>query len=136
MPIEQRLPAENSHYQLSGEAVIAGRKLREVGGVEQFGGIRFFAFDPQENSESRGASGRNGHGSLLSQMAAGLGPVAVDEFLRGHAALALELNFDQFQRRLGPFVFVLSLSLPQPTNRRVPSTASSPGVNVTACCTG
>src|ERR1700674_2061273 len=43
--------------------------------------------------------------SLLSQMVAGFGPVAVDEFWRGHAALALELNLDQLQRRVSVFVF-------------------------------
>src|ERR1035438_6320991 len=41
-------------------------------------------------------------------MIARFGPVAVDEFLRGHAALALELNFDQLQRRVGVSVIVLA----------------------------
>ena len=92
--------------------------------MKQFGGVRFFALDSQKNFESRGASRRNGHRRLLSQMVAGFGPVAVDEFLRGHAALALELNFDQFQR------VVPCPILPQPTNRRVPSTAISPGASL------
>src|ERR1019366_458638 len=108
--VEQRLPAENSHHQLSGERVIAGRKLREGSGMEQFGGVGVFALDPQKNLESRGASGRNGHGSLLSQMVAGLGPVAINEFLRGHAALALELNLDEFERRVSPFVSIFILA--------------------------
>ena len=73
--------------------------------MEQFGGVRVFALDPQKNLESHGASGRDGHRSLLSQMVAGFGPVAVDEFLRGHAALALELNFYQLQGGVSIFVF-------------------------------
>src|ERR1035438_5837386 len=76
--------------------------------MEEFGRVGFFAFDSQKNLESHGASRRNGHRSLLSQMVAGFRPVAVDEFLRGHAALALELNFDQLQRRVSVFVFILA----------------------------
>src|SRR5258708_38424666 len=67
--------------------------------MKQFSSVGVFALDPQKNFESHGASRRSRHRSLLSQMVAGLGPVAVDEFLRGHAALALELNVDQLQRR-------------------------------------
>ncbi len=40
-------------------------------------------------------------------MVAGFGPVAVDEFLRGHAALAFELNFDELQP-CHVFIFVLA----------------------------
>src|ERR1700690_2052803 len=35
---------------------------------------------------------------LFSQTIAGLEPVAIDEFLRGHAALAFDLNFDHIER--------------------------------------
>ncbi len=41
-------------------------------------------------------------------MVAGFGSVAVDELRRAHAALALELNFYQLQRRVGPFVFIVA----------------------------
>src|SRR5260370_37114827 len=44
-------------------------------------------------------------------MVAGFGSVAVDEFLRGHAALALKLNFDQLQRRVRVFVFPATLAV-------------------------
>src|ERR1019366_7738890 len=81
--------------------------------MEEFGRVGFFALDPQKNFESRGASRRNGHRSLLSQMVAGFWPVAVDEFLRGHAALALELNFDELQRRVSVFVFILAAAYEQ-----------------------
>jgi hypothetical protein len=55
--------------------------------------VGVFALDPQKNFESHGEREKQ-PSQLLSQMVAGLGPVAVDEFLRGHAALALELNFE------------------------------------------
>ena len=41
-------------------------------------------------------------------MVAGFGPVAVNEFLRAHAALALELNLDQLQRRVSVFGFIFA----------------------------
>src|SRR6266849_2796121 len=44
-------------------------------------------------------------------MVAGFASVAVDEFLRGHAALALKLNFDQLQRRVRVFVFPATLAV-------------------------
>src|ERR1035437_7937100 len=108
--VEQRLPAENSHHQLRGEPVIAGRKLREGSGMEQFGGVGVFALDAQKNFESRGTSRRNGHGSLLSQMIARFGPVAVDKFLRGHGPLAFELDLDEFERCVSPFVSIFILA--------------------------
>src|ERR1700675_3739257 len=44
-------------------------------------------------------------------MVAGFGPVAVDKFLRGHAALALELNLDKLQRPVSAFVFPATLAV-------------------------
>ena len=72
--------------------------------MKQFGGVGPFALDPKQNFERRGSSRRNSHRSLLSQMVAGFGSVAVDEFLGAHASPALELNFDQLQRRVMVFV--------------------------------
>src|SRR5271165_2047121 len=40
-------------------------------------------------------------------MVAGLGPVTIDKFRRSHAPLALELNFDEFQRRVVE-IFILA----------------------------
>ena len=60
--------------------------------MEKFDCVRVIALDPQKNFESRGARRRNSHCKLLSQMIAGFEAVAVDEFRRGHAALALELE--------------------------------------------
>ena len=84
--------------------------------MKQFGCVRVFALDAQKNFESRSSSrrgsgrrrsiGRNCHHSLLSQMVAGLGPVAVDELLRSHAALAFELYFEEFQS--GVRIFILA----------------------------
>src|SRR5271157_2928967 len=73
--------------------------------MQQFGGVGVFALDSQKNFEShctsrRRSSGRNVHRRLLSQTTAGLGPVAVDEFLRSHAAFAFELNLEEPQRRI------------------------------------
>src|SRR5260370_5278154 len=76
--------------------------------MEQFIGVGLFALDPKKNLESYGARGRKGHGRLLSQTIAGVGPVAVDEFRRGHAALALELDFDQLERRVSVIVVALA----------------------------
>jgi hypothetical protein len=45
--IEQRLPAEHSHHQFGGKSVIARGKLCQGSGMEQFGGVGFFALDPQ-----------------------------------------------------------------------------------------
>src|SRR5258708_26304383 len=73
--------------------------------MEQFSRVRVVTLDPQKNFESHSSSWRNGHYSLLSQIVAGFGPVAIDEFQRGHATLAFELDFDQLQRRLRVFVF-------------------------------
>src|SRR3979411_2543195 len=90
--------------------MITRGKLSEALGVKQFSGVGFFAVDPQKNFERHGSSRRNSHCSLFSQVVAGFGPVAVDEFLRGHAGLALELNFDQLQRRVSLFVFAAAFT--------------------------
>src|SRR5258708_12955900 len=92
--------------------------------MKQFGGVGVFALDPKKNFESHGTSGRNGHRRLLSQMVAGFGPVTVDEFLPGHAALALELNFDQLQRRVGAFPFVRAPAAANEHPRSLASTFS------------
>src|SRR5208282_480359 len=107
-----RPPAENSHHQFGGKAMIAAGKLCEGGGMEQFRGVRLFALDPQQNFESYGSRRRkrNGHCTLLSQIVSGFGPITVDEFARGHSPFALELNFDELQGRASVIVFFLPAS--------------------------
>src|ERR1700676_3893617 len=79
--------------------------------MKQFGGVGLFTLHPQKNFERHSSSRRSGHLSLLSQMVAGSGPVAVDEFLGAHASLALDLNFDELQCRASVFVFVFTEAL-------------------------
>src|SRR5271170_2395451 len=79
--------------------------------MEKFGCVGILALHSQKNFESRGSSGRrssgrNCHRTLLSQMVAGLRPVAVNELLRSHATLAFELNLEEFQS--GRSIFILA----------------------------
>ncbi len=86
--------------------MIARGKLCEGSRMEQFGGVGFFALDPQQNFESHGSRREKRPSKLLSQTVAGFGPVAVDEFLGRHAALALELNLEEFKGGARVFVFI------------------------------
>src|SRR5271154_5025946 len=61
MPVEQCLPAENTHYDLGRQSMIRRREFGKATGVQEFAGVGFFALDLQKNFESRGASWRDGH---------------------------------------------------------------------------
>src|SRR5580700_6548081 len=83
--------------------MIARGKLLEKRGMKKFARVRVFAFDAEKNFERRRSARRNRHRRLLSQMVAWFWTVPVHELLRGHPALALDLNLDQLQCRVSFF---------------------------------
>src|ERR1700734_3917544 len=80
--------------------MIARGKLLKKGRMKKFGRVRVFALNSEKNFKRRRSGRRNRHRRLLSQMVARLGPVPVNELLRGHPALTLDLNLDQLECRV------------------------------------
>ena len=63
--VQERAPAEDSHDEFRGERVIRGGESGVGFGVQEFGGVRRFALDAEEDVERGGAGGGYGHCGIV-----------------------------------------------------------------------